>query len=53
MKLHNQMVALEQNFDVQRALMKSGDMGTIPGEGIKPGTPVQGPPSGHDWGAPI
>jgi hypothetical protein len=53
MKLHNQMVALEQNFDVQRALMKSGDMGTLPGDGIKPGAPVQGPPSGHDWGAPI
>lgn len=53
MMVHQQAVHVDQNLNIQKALVNSDGMGTLPGDGIKPGAPTEGPPSGHDWGAPI
>ncbi|HEY0144397.1 MAG TPA: hypothetical protein VGF48_26170 [Thermoanaerobaculia bacterium] len=48
-----QIADAASDFNNQRGLATAGQLETIPGDSIKPGGPVEGPPSQQNWGAPI
>lgn len=45
--------AVGESLSIERQLATSGQVGTVPGEGIKPGGPVEGPGSQQQWAGTI
>ncbi|HEY0012513.1 MAG TPA: hypothetical protein VGB79_06620 [Allosphingosinicella sp.] len=42
-----------QAMGIQRQLIQANGIETVPGGSIKPGGPIEGPPSNQNWGGPI
>ena len=45
--------AAVESFSIERQLAAAGQVGTVPGEGIKPGGPIEGPGSQQQWAGTI